>query len=114
VNANIAVLIQIENQAGVDAADEIAAIPGVDCLFVGPSDLAAALGHLGNPGHLDVQAAMRRVFDAAARRGKSRGILAPAEADARRYLEMGVNFVGVGSDLNAFRVATQALRDKYL
>jgi 2-dehydro-3-deoxyglucarate aldolase len=114
VNDNIAVLIQIENMAGVDAAEEIAAVPGVDCLFVGPSDLAASLGHLGNPGHPDVQAAMKRVFDAAGRHGKSKGILAPAEADARRYLEMGVNFVGVGSDLNAFRVSTQALHDKYL
>ena len=57
---------------------------------------------------------MKRVFDAATRHGKGRGILAPAEADARRYLEMGVNFVGVGSDLNAFRVSTQALHDKYL
>jgi 2-dehydro-3-deoxyglucarate aldolase len=114
INDNIAVLVQIENQAGVDAADEIAAIPGVDCLFVGPSDLAAALGHLGNPNHPDVQAAVKRVVDAAARHGKSKGILAPAEADARRYLEMGINFVGVGSDLGVFRTATQALHDKYL
>jgi 2-dehydro-3-deoxyglucarate aldolase len=114
INDNIAVLVQIENQVGVDAADEIAAIDGVDCLFVGPSDLAATLGHFGNPGHPDVQAAMARVFEAAARHGKSSGILAPAEADARRYLELGVSFVGVGSDLGAFRGATQALHDKYL
>lgn len=114
INDNIAVLVQIENQIGVDAADEIAAIDGVDCLFVGPSDLAATLGHFGNPSHPDVQTAMKRVFEAAARHGKSSGILAPAEADARRYLELGVTFVGVGSDLGAFRGATQALHDKYL
>ncbi|WP_210247033.1 aldolase/citrate lyase family protein [Tardiphaga sp. vice352] len=70
----------------MDAADEIAAIDGVDCLFVGPSDLAATLGHFGNPGHPDVQAAMQRIFEAAARHGKSSGILAPVEADARHYL----------------------------
>jgi 2-dehydro-3-deoxyglucarate aldolase len=114
INDNVAVLVQIENLVGVEAADEIAAIDGVDCLFVGPSDLAATLGHFGNPSHPDVQAAMTRVFDAATRHGKAKGILAPAEADARRYLEMGVNFVGVGSDLGVFRSATQALRDKYL
>lgn len=113
INDNIAVLVQIEAQAGVDAADEIAAVPGVDCLFVGPGDLSAALGHIGNPGHPEVQAAIKRVADAAARHGKASGILAPAEADARRYLEMGISFVGVGSDLGVFRGATQALRDKY-
>lgn len=114
INGNIAVVVQIENQAGVDAADEIAAVDGVDGLFVGPSDLAAALGHLGNPNHPDVQAAMKLVFAAAARHGKASGILAPVEADARRYLEQGVTFVAVGSDLGAFRGATQALHDKYL
>lgn len=114
VNDNIAVVVQIENRAGVEAAAAIAAIDGVDGLFVGPSDLAAALGHLGNPNHPEVQAAMAEVFAAAAAAGKTAGILAPVEADARRYLEQGVNFVAVGSDLGAFRGATQALRDKYL
>ena len=78
------------------------------------SDLVAALGHLGNPNHPEVQAAMAEVFAAAAAAGKTSGILAPVEADARRYLEQGVNFVAVGSDLGAFRGATQALHDKYL
>lgn len=114
VNDNIAVVVQIENRAGVEAAAAIAAIDGVDGLFVGPSDLAAALGHLGNPNHPEVQAAMAEVFAAAAAAGKTSGILAPVEADARRYLEQGVNFVAVGSDLGAFRGATQALHDKYL
>ncbi|MCE1236037.1 MAG: 2-dehydro-3-deoxyglucarate aldolase [Hyphomicrobiales bacterium] len=113
VNDNIAVVVQIENGRGVEAADEIAAVDGVDGLFVGPSDLAAALGHLGDPSHPDVQSAMTRVFEAAARAGKSAGILAPVEADARRYMDAGVNFVAVGSDLGVFRAATQALRDKY-
>lgn len=114
INENILVMVQIENQAGVDAIDEIAAVEGVDLLFIGPSDLAAALGHIGNPSHPDVQAAMKLVFSAAARHGKATGILAPAEIDARRYLDMGVSFVAVGSDLGTFRAATQALRDKYL
>jgi 2-dehydro-3-deoxyglucarate aldolase len=114
INDEICVIVQIENRAGVDAAAGIAAVDGVDGLFVGPSDLAAALGHLGNPNHPEVQEAMKVVFAAAKASGKSAGILAPAEADARRYLEQGVNFVAVGSDLGVFRGATQALRDKYL
>jgi 2-dehydro-3-deoxyglucarate aldolase len=113
VNDNIAVVVQIENRAGVENAAAIAAVDGVDGLFVGPSDLAAALGHLGDPGHPEVQAAMATVFAATAEAGKSSGILAPVEADARRYMEAGVNFVAVGSDLGALRSATRALRDRY-
>ncbi len=113
VNDNIAVVVQIENAAGVEAAAEIAAVDGVDALFVGPSDLAASLGHLGDAGHPQVQAAMARVFAAAAAAGKASGILAPVEADARRYLEQGVSLVAVGSDLGSFRNATKALRDRF-
>ncbi|SJZ54649.1 2-dehydro-3-deoxyglucarate aldolase [Consotaella salsifontis] len=113
INDNIAVAVQIENGAGVEAAAEIAAIDGVDCLFVGPSDLAASLGHLGHATHEDVQAAIKSVFEAAAAAGKASGILAPVEAEARRYLDMGANMVAVGSDLGAFKAATSALCQKY-
>lgn len=112
-NDHISVLVQIENRAGVDAAAEIAAVDGVDCLFIGPSDLAAAYGQLGASGHADVQDAIRQIHAAAQAAGKPTGILAPAEADARRYLEMGITFVGVGSDLGLLRMSSQALRDKY-
>jgi 2-dehydro-3-deoxyglucarate aldolase len=113
VDENICVLVQIESAAGLAAIDAIAAVDGIDGLFVGPSDLAAALGHLGNAGHPDVQQAIRHVFTRAAAHGKPSGILAPVEADARRYLDWGATFVAVGSDLGLFRAATQALRDKY-
>lgn len=113
INDQICVMVQIESRAGVAAAGEIAAIDGVDCLFVGPSDLAAGLGHLGNAGHPEVQAAIAAVFADAKACGKPTGILAPVEADARRYMAMGATFVGVGSDLGVFRSATQALHDRY-
>jgi 2-dehydro-3-deoxyglucarate aldolase len=113
IDANITVLVQIESRAGMDAAGEIAAVDGVDGVFVGPSDLAAALGHLGNPGEASVQAAIAQVFDAAKAAGKPTGILTPVEADARRYLAMGATFVAVGSDLGVFRNATQQLRDRF-
>ena len=113
VNDNIAVMVQIESRAGVEAAASIAAVDGIDGLFIGPSDLAAAYGQLGAPGHADVQAAMREVYAAARAAGKPVGTLAPAEADARRYLEMGATFVAVGSDLGVLRMATQALADKF-
>lgn len=114
VNDNITVVVQIETPAAADQAEAIASVDGVDCLFVGPSDLAASCGHLGNAGHPEVQVLIKHIFDAAGKAGKPSGILAPVEADARRYMEMGATFVAVGSDLGAFRNATQALHDKYL
>ena len=113
IDAQITVLVQIESLAGLEAAAEIAAVDGVDGVFVGPSDLAAALGHLGKPGEPSVQAAIAQVFAAAKSAGKPTGILTPVEADARRYLAMGATFVAVGSDLGVFRSATQQLRDRF-
>lgn len=112
-NDQMCVMVQIESVAGVAAARAIAELDGVDCLFVGPSDLAAGLGHLGNANHPDVQAAIAAVFADAKAAGKPSGILAPVEADARRYMAMGATFVAVGSDLGVFRSATQALHDRY-
>lgn len=114
INDNIAVIVQIENRKAVAAIDEICAVDGVDCVFIGPSDLAAGYGYLGNPLHPEVQEAMQKIIASAKAHGKPAGILAPVEADARRYLEMGVTFVAVGSDLGVFRNASQMLRDKYL
>lgn len=113
VDDNIAVMVQIEGRGGLEAIDAITAVDGIDGLFVGPQDLAAALGHLGNPAHPDVQAAIKHIFARARAGGKAAGTLAPVEADARRYMEWGATFVAVGSDLGLFRSATQSLRDKF-
>jgi len=113
INEQICVTVQIESRKGVAAAAEIAAVDGVDGLFVGPSDLAAAFGQLGNANHPEVQAAMAQIFAAGQAAGKPIGILAGVEADARRYLAMGASFVAVGSDLGVFRAGTQALRDRF-
>jgi len=113
INDNICVLLQIESQAGVDAIDEIAAVPGVDGIFIGPSDLAAALGHLGNPGHPDVQKTIRHLYERASAHGKAVGILAPVVEDARRYIDMGMHFIAVGTDLGVFKQATFALREAF-
>jgi 2-dehydro-3-deoxyglucarate aldolase len=114
INDQICVMVQIESRKGVEAVAEIAQVEGIDGIFVGPSDLAAGFGHLGNANHPEVQAAMAQIIAAAKAAGKPIGILAPVEADARRYIEQGVTFVAVGSDLGVFRSGTQALRDKYM
>ncbi|MDO5640603.1 MAG: 2-dehydro-3-deoxyglucarate aldolase [Neisseria sp.] len=114
INDNIGVLVQIESQAGVDNVEAIAKVEGIDCLFVGPGDLSAALGYLGQPNHPEVQKVIRAIFDCAKRNGKACGILAPVEEDARRYIEWGASFVGVGSDLGVFRAASQQLCNKFI
>jgi 2-dehydro-3-deoxyglucarate aldolase len=80
---------------------------------VGPSDLAASYGHLGNANHPDVQDATKHIYERSLAAGKPVGTLAPVEMDARRYMEWGATWVAVGSDLGLLRNATQALRDKY-
>jgi 2-dehydro-3-deoxyglucarate aldolase len=112
-NRHITVAMQIESRASVANIEAICAVDGVDCVFIGPSDLAAGYGYLGSPDHPEVQEAMRRVFAAAKAAGIPVGILAPAEKDAQRYMEMGATMVAVGSDQGLFRAATQGLRDKY-
>jgi 2-dehydro-3-deoxyglucarate aldolase len=113
IDDNITVLVQIESRAGLEAIDSITAVDGVDGIFVGPQDLAAAMGHLAYPAHPEVQAAMKHIIERARAGGKPAGTLAPVEADARRFMEWGATFVAVGSDLGLFRGATQALRDKF-
>jgi 2-dehydro-3-deoxyglucarate aldolase len=112
-NQHITVALQIESRKAVANIEAICAVDGVDCVFIGPSDLAAGYGYLGNANHPEVQEAMQQVFAAAKAAGVPVGILAPVEADARRYIEMGATMVAVGSDQGLFRAATQALRDKY-
>ena len=114
IDEQICVLVQIESRKGLAAATEIASVDGVDGVFIGPADLSAAMGHLGNSNHPEALAAIAAVFAAVKAVGKSIGILAPVEADARRYIEMGAKFVAVGSDLGIFRGGTQALRDRFM
>ena len=96
---DICLLVQVESRAGLDAIDEIASVQGVDGVFVGPSDLAASLGHLGDASHPEVQEA---VFDAIGRIGARRkpaGLLMADEPFARCCIELGAVFVAVGTDV---------------
>lgn len=109
INDNICVMVQIESRKGIDACADIAAVEGVDCLFIGPSDLSAALGHFGHPQHPEVQEAIRFITECAKSKGKSVGILAPLEADAQRYLSMGIHVTAVGSDLGLLKSTSSGL-----
>jgi 2-dehydro-3-deoxyglucarate aldolase len=114
VNDHICVITQIESQAGVDAVDAIASVDGVDAVFIGPSDLAASLGHLGNPLHPDVQAAIRHIVARVHACGKAASTLAATPDDADRYIGMGIEVVAIGNDASIFRNALLAMRNRYM
>lgn len=101
--------VQIECETGVANAAEIAAIEGVDVLFVGPGDLSTNMGFMGNPNAPEVQKAIASVHQAARKAGKASGILAPVKADADRYLANGFTMVAVGSDLGLLARGSDAL-----
>jgi 4-hydroxy-2-oxoheptanedioate aldolase len=95
---DICVLVQVETRAAIKEIESIASVEGVDGIFIGPSDLAADYGHLGNPKHPEVQAAFA---DACARiraKGKAPGLLTSDPNEAKSYLQQGFEFVAVGSD----------------
>jgi len=100
LNDDIVGIIQIESPAALDAADEIAAIDGVDCLFVGPADLSHSLGIPGQFSNATYQDALRKVVDACRRHGKAPGILLYEHATFRPHLDLGYTFVGVGADVS--------------
>ena len=109
----ICLLVQVENQQGLDNLERIAAVEGVDGVFVGPADLHASLGYPGetaNPKVVPIiDDAIRRIRKA----GKAPGILTGVEADARRWLECGGLFVAVGADVGILARETEKLAAKF-
>ncbi|WP_287124792.1 HpcH/HpaI aldolase/citrate lyase family protein [Chromohalobacter sp.] len=109
----LCLIVQVESRSGVDNAEAIAATPGVDAIFVGPFDLSTETGHIGDPTPPEVQAMIRHTLDATHAAGKAAGILAPAEADARRYAQWGFDFIAVGIDISLLRQAAMETVSRY-
>ncbi|MER6604959.1 HpcH/HpaI aldolase/citrate lyase family protein [Streptomyces sp. NPDC000927] len=93
------VIAQIESPQAVASIDDIAAVDGIDAIFIGLSDLAATMGHLGEPTHVDVLAAFRYVAQRAHRAGKPVGTLAGSEQLAEVARVAGCQFIAVGTDV---------------
>lgn len=110
---HVALFVQVENVEGVEAAGEIAAVDGVDGVFVGPSDLAASMGLLGQQAHPDVRAAVLRAFEAVRAAGAPVGVNAfdPVVADA--YLAAGAAFVLVGADVALLAQGSETLAARF-
>jgi 4-hydroxy-2-oxoheptanedioate aldolase len=109
----ICVILQIETRAALAGLEAIAAVEGVDGLFIGPSDLAADMGHLGNNAHPDVRAAIDEAIGRIRATGRAAGILTPVEADARRWLDLGCNLLAVGSDAGILARQADALASTF-
>ena len=112
-NQQICLLVQAETVEAMNNLDAIAATPGVDGVFIGPADLSASMGHPGNPGHPEVQAAIHDGIARILRAGKAPGILATTESQARQWLAAGALFVAVGVDTMLLVSAAQELLARY-
>ena len=112
-NDEICLIVQIESLPGRAAAAEIAAVDGVDGVFIGPADLSAAMGYRGQPGHPDVSAAVLELIETVRAAGKAAGTLTLDEALARHWIEAGCSFVAVGTDVAVMRNATMALARRF-
>jgi len=111
---HVSLLVQIETSAGVEAAAEIASVDGVDGVFVGPADLAASMGLLGQQTHPDVVAAVLRVFAAVKEAGKPVGVNAFDPTAAQGYLDAGASFVVVGADVTLLARGSEALASRWV
>lgn len=99
LNERVLGVFQVESPLAVDAAEEMAAIDGVDVLFVGPADLSHAMGIPGQFSHPDFTANLDRVAAAARAHGKAAGILLQGTAEVAAYRDRGYTFLGIGSDV---------------
>jgi 4-hydroxy-2-oxoheptanedioate aldolase len=113
IDDEICVVVQIETQRALENIDAIAAVDGIDGLFIGPSDLAADLGHLGETNHPEVRAAIETALNRIRKTGKASGILAPIEADARHWLSLGCVVLAVGSDIGLLARQSEELAAKF-
>ena len=97
-NREVCLLVQVETVEGLRNLDAIAGTPGVDGVFIGPADLSASMGHVGNAGHPEVQAAIDQAIGQIVAAGKAPGILTVDNTLAQHYLALGAQFVAVGLD----------------
>ncbi|MCT2089295.1 HpcH/HpaI aldolase/citrate lyase family protein [Micrococcus terreus] len=109
----VTLFVQIESAAGVENAAAIAAVDGVDGIFIGPSDLSATMGLIGQQAHPDVVAAVKKVIAEVKAAGKIVGVNAFVQAHAQEYVEAGADFVNVGADVALLARGSEALADTW-
>jgi 4-hydroxy-2-oxoheptanedioate aldolase len=109
----LCVLVQVETQTAIDNIEEIAAVDGIDGVFIGPADLHASLGYAGETANPKVKPIIDESIRRIRKAGKAPGILTSDEADARHWLELGCQFVAVGADVGILARESQKLAAKF-
>lgn len=112
-NQEICLIVQAETELAMENLAAITAVEGVDGVFIGPSDLSASMGHVGNPGHPDVIAAIEKGIATIKAAGKAVGILAVDEKLVQHYTKLEVDFIGVGVDASLLASSVRQLGQKY-
>ena len=107
--SQICLIVQAETVTALDNLKDIAAVDGVDSVFIGPSDLSASMGYLGQPNHPEVQAAMAQALRDIAASGKAPGTLAGSPETVRTHTANGAKFLGIGSDTALLASASKGL-----
>lgn len=113
-NAEICLIVQIESRQGLGNLDAILLVEGVDGVFIGPGDLAASMGHLGNAAHPEVKAAIEDALRRIAASGKAAGVFVTEPKLARHYRDCGASFIAVGGDTSLLRTAAAKLAASFM
>lgn len=109
----LCLLVQVESKEAVEQIEAIADVDGVDGIFIGPSDLAASLGHRGDPFHPKVVQTIEAAIGRITATGKPAGILTPNVEFAQRCMDLGTRFTAVGSDMGLLLNGAEALAQKF-
>ncbi len=113
-NDGVCLLVQAETVTAIENLAAICALDGVDGVFIGPADLAASMGHLGNPNHPDVQATIDAAIRTIVASGKAAGTLTGDVEQAKRFLALGATFVAVGLDVSLMMGALRQRAAQFL
>lgn len=109
----LCLIVQVETRAALDNLEEIASVDGVDGVFIGPSDLSASLGFLGQAGHPEVVSTIKGTIDRLKAINVPAGILSLDHAFAKQCMEWGTAFTAVGLDSSLLAKASTVLRESF-
>ncbi|GHC35386.1 HpcH/HpaI aldolase family protein [Aidingimonas halophila] len=112
-NDELCLIVQVETSRAIDNIPAIAAVEGVDAIFIGPSDLAADMGHIGEAGHAEVQREIARGLALCREHRMPAGILAPVQEQAEHWLDAGFAFIAVASDMGLLTRQADARADHF-
>ena len=108
-NDEICLIVQVESGPAMANLDDILQVEGIDGVFIGPSDLSASMGHIGNPGHPEVVAVIEDGIQRIAQAGRYAGILCSDKDKVAHYERLGASFIGLGADTTLLADAARQL-----